>query len=394
MPIDQRVAAITAVTLAQSIGAWGMFVYTAGASAIAADLNIPAAYIGYQIGIAYFAATLCTLFSGSLTRRMGYVLSLAVAMALIALGAVVTTFWQLAGMFAGSIIMGLGFGLIPASASQILISVTEKNKRAFIFSIKQSGIPIGGMLSALTTPYFAEQLGWRAAGYAVSISCLLIFLFLFVNRHRWNIEDRNTAPTSFNPFLPLIAIHRSRRLMMLIYMAVFYVGIQIVWLTFMSPFFVEDLQFSLAEAGYFLAIVQVTGIVGRILWGWLSDRLQDNFSAMLMLGWIMVICCAAPYFLNTDTSILVLTLLCFFIGFSAVSWNGVFHAALIEIADPGETVQVIAGMAFYIYVAMFTWPALYALLIEWSGNYTISMTTLVLFSFAGIYCAWQSKVLR
>ncbi len=391
---NQRVAVITAATLAQAVGAWGMFVYTAGATAIAADLEVSATYIGYQIGIAYFAATLCTLYSSSITRRIGCIQSLAAAMALVSIGASATTVWQLFGMFLGSVIMGIGFGLIPASASQVLISVTDKTNRALIFSIKQSGIPIGGLLAALTTPYFTEAWDWRGAGFAVSLSCLAIFLLLFLNRRRWIIEDTSKGPTSLNPFLPLFALHRSRRLNVLILMAVCYVGIQIVWLAFMSPFYVEELKISLVEAGFFLAIVQVTGIFGRIFWGWVSDRMQDNFTPMLMLGWLMMICCASAYFLGGDTPFVLFTLLSFAIGFSAVSWNGVFHAALIEVSDPGETVSVIAGMAFYVYIAMFVWPALFALLIEWSGSYVMPITSLVLFSMGGIYFARQAKVRR
>ena len=136
-----------------------MFVYTAGATAIARDLSVSATYIGYQISIAYFAATLCTLFSGGITRRLGAVSCLAVAMACVAMGAMITTLLQLTGMFIGSIIMGIGFGLIPASASQVLIAVSEEKNRALIFSIKQSGIPVGGMMSALTTPLFIEVSG-------------------------------------------------------------------------------------------------------------------------------------------------------------------------------------------------------------------------------------------
>ncbi|MDA0241523.1 MAG: MFS transporter [Proteobacteria bacterium] len=392
--IDSRFTAILAATLAQSLGAWGMFVYTAGASAIATDLGISATYIGYQIGLAYFAATLCTLISGSITRRKGAVQVLALAMALLAVGASVTTLWQLVGMFIGSVIMGIGFGLIPASTSQLLIAVTEENKRALIFSIKQAGIPIGGVMSALTTPYFAEVWGWRAAGYAVSLSCLGIFLFLILNRQRWVVEEHTNAPISLNPLLPLLAVRSTRRLRALVNMSLFYVGIQIVWMTFLSPFFVEDLKLSLVEAGYFLAIAQFTGIAGRIFWGWLSDRLQDNFTAMVLLGWVMTACCGAAYFLSADTSFVLLALLCFLIGFSAISWNGVFHAALIEVSPPGETVQVVAGMAFYVYIAMFVWPSLFALLIEWSGSYSIPIASLVLVTLAGVNFAWQAKTRR
>ena len=383
--------AVAAATLAQAVGAWGMFVYTAGATAIAGDLTVSATYIGYQISVAYFAATLCTLFSGGLTRRLGAVSCLAVAMAFVSVGAVVTTFWQLVGMFAGSIIMGIGFGLIPASASQVLIAVSEKKNRALIFSIKQSGIPVGGMMSALTTPLFIEWWDWRAAGYAVCLSSFLIFVFLFVNRRRWIIEDRDRDPIPLNPLLPILAVRGSRSLVLLAYMAACYVGVQIIWLTFLSPFFVEDLDISLLEAGYLLAVIQVTGIFGRIAWGWLSDRSQDNFTVMIILGWVMALCCGSAYFLSGNTPFSVMALLCFFIGFSAVSWNGVFHAALIEVSTPGETVQAIAGMAFYVYIAMFVWPAFFAFLIEKSGSYVFPLLSLILSALAGVYFSWLAK---
>ena len=82
---------------------------------------------------------------------------------------------------------------------------------------------------------------------------------------------------------------------------------------------------------------------------------------------------------------------CFLIGFSAVSWNGVFHAALIEVSPSGETVQAIAGMAFYVYIAMFVWPALFAFLIEKSGSYVFPLLCLILFALAGVYFSWLAK---
>ena len=386
--------AIAAATLAQAVGAWGMFVYTAGATVIADDLAVSATYIGYQIGIAYFAATICTLFSGGLTRSLGPMWCLAVAMSFVAVGSLVTTAWQLVGMFAGSITMGIGFGLIPASASQVLITVSERRNRALIFSIKQSGIPVGGMMSALTTPLFIELLDWRAAGYAVCLASFFIALILFIYGRRWINEDRGREWATLNPLLPILAVRGSRSLVMLMYMSAFYVAVQIVWLTFLSPFFVEDLNISLLEAGYLLAVIQVTGIFGRITWGWLSDRLQDHFTVMILLGWVMAICCGVAYFLSGNTPFSLLALLCFLIGFSAVSWNGVCHAAVVEVAPKGETVQAIAGMAFYVYIAMFVWPALFAFLIERSGSYVFPLTALILFALAGVYFSYLAKLRR
>ena len=368
-----------------------MFVYTAGATAIAGDLQVSPTYIGYQIGIAYFAATLCTLFSSSITRRVGAVSALAIAMACLAAGAAVSTFWKLTGMVTGSVIMGLGFGLIPAAASQVLIAVSGKTNRALIFSIKQSGIPVGGMLAALTTPFLTEVWGWRAAGYSVCIASLILFILLFVNRRRWVNVNVTSQSVPLNPLLPLMAVRGSKSLVLLIYMALCYVGVQIVLLTFLSPYFVQDIEISLLEAGYLLAVIQVTGIFGRIVWGWLSDHLQDNFTSMVILGVVMTICCVSIDVISVNLPSAFLILLCVFIGLSAVSWNGVFHAALIEVSPPNDSVQVIAGMAFYVYVAMFVWPPLFAFLIAESGSYTGPFILLALLSLAGVYFGMQAR---
>ena len=379
------------VTVAQAVGAWGMFVYTSGATVVARDLGVPTAYIGYQVGTAYFFAMLCSLFSSTTTRQIGYVQSLALSMFAIAAGAYLTTIWYLTGMAAGSILMGLGFGLIPAASTRLLMSVTTENRRAFIFSIKQSGIPFGGLLAAVITPLVTEQIGWRWAGYVIVVMGLLLSIILILHNERWNIVERETRPISYNPLNPIRVIFRSRALSLLIYMSICYISIQIIWWTYLSPFLVEDLNFGLVEAGTFLAVIQITGIFGRPFWGWLADVLQDNLTAMAILGLIMSVCCMVTPFLTPDTPKILLYVLSILIGISAVSWNGVFHAALLQAAPKGDTIQVIAGMAFFVYVAMFAWPVGFAIAIQITGNYPMTIAIFSIVGLVGTYCAWKVK---
>jgi predicted MFS family arabinose efflux permease len=368
-----------------------MFVYTSGATAVAGDLGVPTAYIGYQVGLAYFSATICSLFSGAITRQIGYVQSLALSTFTVAAGAYLTTIWSLAGMAVGSVLMGLGFGLIPAATARLLMSVTTENRRAFIFSIKQSGIPIGGLLAAVTTPTITEQIGWRWAGYIIVVLGLLLTVILIFHQKRWIIEERETRLLSYNPLNPILVIVRNRDLRLLIYMAICYISIQNFWWTYLSPFFVEDLKFGLVEAGIFLAVVQIAGIVGRPFWGWLADVLQDNLTAMAILGVIMTVCCIVAPLLTPETPKALLYLLSMLIGISATSWNGVFHAALLQAAPKGDAILAIAGMAFFVYVAMFAWPIGFAIAIQISGNYPMTIAMFSITGLIGTICAYNLK---
>lgn len=368
-----------------------MFVYTSAATVVAGDLSVPTAYIGYQVGLAYFSATICSLFSSTTTRQIGYVQSLALSMLTIATGAYLTTIFSLTGMAIGSGLMGLGFGLIPAASTRLLMSVTKENRRAFIFSIKQSGIPLGGLVAAMTTPVITEYVGWRWAGYVIVALGLLLAFILYAHKDRWIIDELETQPVSYNPLNPIRKIFQSRALSLLISMAICYISIQVIWWTYLSPFFVEHLKFGLVEAGTFLAVIQITGIFGRTFWGWLADKLQDNLTAMVILGLIMSLSCLVVPFLTPDTPKVMLYGLSIMIGISAVSWNGVFHAALLQATPKSDAIQVIAGMAFFVYVAMFAWPAGFAFVIQFTENYPMTIAIFSVVGLIGTLCGYLVK---
>ena len=55
----------------------------------------------------------------------------------------------------GALIIGLGYGPITPASSAILNEVTPNRIRALIFfSIKQSGVPIGGAIAGILVPSF------------------------------------------------------------------------------------------------------------------------------------------------------------------------------------------------------------------------------------------------
>ena len=63
----------------------------------------------------------------------------------------------------GSLVIGIGFGLLAPSASALLIRFAPPARRNVLFSIHQTSIPLGGMVAALGAPVVAINFGWRFA---------------------------------------------------------------------------------------------------------------------------------------------------------------------------------------------------------------------------------------
>ena len=66
-------------------------------------------------------------------------------------------------MFGSALALGLGYGLLTPSASHLLARFAPAERRNLIFSLKQTGVPFGGIGAALITPAIAVTFGWRWA---------------------------------------------------------------------------------------------------------------------------------------------------------------------------------------------------------------------------------------
>ena len=67
--------------------------------------------------------------------------------------------------------LGLGLGPATPASSHILARHTPNHLSSLVFSIKQTGVPIGGILAGALVPLFVVELGWRGAALAVAAMC-------------------------------------------------------------------------------------------------------------------------------------------------------------------------------------------------------------------------------
>jgi MFS family permease len=103
----------------------------------------------------------------------------------------------------GPIIMGLGYGPSPPAGNRILAETAPARHRSLIFSIKQSGAPLGGALTGLILAPAAAAWGLPAALMIAIAAGVGAAAIVTPTARRLNFErepDRPIGPAAlFNP---------------------------------------------------------------------------------------------------------------------------------------------------------------------------------------------------
>src|SRR5690606_23034631 len=71
-------------------------------------------------------------------------------------------------------LMGLSGGVTTPAGSEVLQRYSPPEKRNLIFSIKQAGVPLGGVMAGLAIPAVVALAGWRSALFACAGLVLLV----------------------------------------------------------------------------------------------------------------------------------------------------------------------------------------------------------------------------
>ena len=104
-------------------------------------------------------------------------------------------------MITGSILIGLGYGLTNPPSAVLLARATSIYNRGLIFSLKQSGVPLGGVIAAVSTPLLTESFHWRIAAYAVGIVCFITLIIIRTLGKQWGKKGQFKPSENFQEFV-------------------------------------------------------------------------------------------------------------------------------------------------------------------------------------------------
>lgn len=384
---------IGATLVAQTIVSMASLTLPVLAPALAEVLEVDASTIGYQVSIVYAGAMASAAVGGGVVARLGACRTTQVALALVGAAMLLATAPYLAALVAASVLLGFGYGASNPAGAHLLTRFTPASSRNLIFSLKQTGVPLGGMAAALVAPPVAHAFGWRAALAVVFVLAIAMLALLQPVRARWD-DDRRAPARADRVYRPsgrgpgvlggIALVWRRRDLRYLSLMALCFAGVQLCLMTFAVTFLVKEAHYTLVEAGVLLSGVQFAGAAGRIGWGWIADRLRASRTTLLVLGALMLLATLATTQIDEQWSFLATAVVFIAMGATAIGWNGVFLAEVARLAPAGEASTATGGALFFTFGGVLIGPSLFAAVYSQWQTYAGTFAVAAALAVAGI----------
>ena len=382
-PRPTVVTVLTATTAALASVAMSSGIFAVIAPSLARDLGVPTWLVGYQVSITYGTAMLTTLLLSGLIARHGACRMTQIGLAVCIAAMLLTMTSSLTVIVIASILVGAGTSVMNPAAAHLLYRYSPPHHRNLIFSIKQTGVPLGWLVIALTAPGITLAFGWRWALALIVVIMLATLLALQPLRAQWD-GDRNPAIARTLSFTGLLVVWRLPPLRWLSFASFCYTFVQLCLGTFLVTMMVEEADYTLVAAGLLLSLTQVSGIAGRITWGWLTDRTGDGFGMLLALNLVMIACCVLSALISPQWPAFALAVLFIAFGATAVGWNGIYLAEVARNSPQGMVGVVTAGASVWNYAGILVGPAAFATFYRLTGSYTVTFGWLTVIAALGL----------
>ena len=373
---------LSAMMLVQTMTAMAVVTVPVLAPEIAASLAIDAAAVGFYQSTAFVGAAFLTLMSGSLVLRHGGVRVNQTSVVLSAAGVGLAIAGSVPLVALGAVLAGMGYGLATPGASHVLARVTPPARRGLVFSIKQSAVPLGGLVAGVLFPPVAERFGWV---WAIALACAMVAsAALIIQPLRERLDDDRNPRHRVRidaPGQSIRIIFATPRLRPIALVAFSFGAMQLCLFAFYVTYLVERVELDLVTAGALFAVMQGAGFVARIGWGWVSDRWISARPLLAVLGAGTVASTVAATGFSDAWPLAGLAVASAALGLTAVGWNGVYLAEVSRAVPMDKVGLATGGVLMFTFVGVVLGPSTFGAIVAMTGSYTaafIAMDVLVL----------------
>ena len=369
-----------AVTLTiQAMVSMALLALPVMAPVVARALSVSTAYTGLYVAVVYAGAMAASLAAGAAVARFGAIRVSQAGLLLCAAGLGLCAVPSVPAIALGALLIGLGYGPITPASSHLLALTTPADRLSLVFSVKQTGVPLGGVLAGAGVPGLLLLVDWQGALLVASAANVLCALAAQPLRRKLDADRNPNASLALggmaNP-VKLVLSHPT--LTMLASCSFVFSCAQLSLTTFLVVYLHETLAYSLVAAGLALSLSQFGGVAGRIVWGWVADRWLGARRMLALLAAVMALSAVATALLQPNMlAILVLSALVVF-GMSAVGWNGVYLAEVARQAPPGMASIATGGTLAFTFFGVVLGPPVFGAISGFFGSYRAGYAALAI----------------
>jgi MFS family permease len=371
-----------------------LLVLPAIAPEVAREYAIDASLIGYFIALVCVGQLVTLTLFSNVTRRFGACRINQVGHSCVAAAMLLMMIPAPVFLGVAALMVGFGYGLIGPSFSHLLMRFSPPERRNLIFSLQQTGVPIGGMAAALIAPAVALTCGWR---WSFALSAMLVLYGVALmqrGRKRWD-DDRDAAMRIVSA-QPLANIKLVWRIVPLRRVAL--AGGAFCWAQFCVGAYtvvvcVQVFGMSLLTAGAMLTVVQIASALGRVLLGWLCDALGNTARVLTFNAVLMLVTCIVSYWIAPGWPLWAIYLLFALHGFTTGAWAGAVlaEAGRLASASGSSTSLALSGMFVYLNTGKMIGPIVFANIYWFTQSYAWAFTSLALPAVIALLCLSGNK---
>jgi len=369
------------LTVAYGMGAFGMLGVSPLAPSLVEGFQLSRFDVAFIVPSVYLGGLLFSLPAGHLADRWGVRPTFLGGVTLGALGLALACaaprFW----MFLGCLFLaGVGWSVVNPVLGKAIVDLFPVRERGIAMGIKQMGLTVGGVISALTLPLIASALGWRIAVATCAVMmgapALASWPFLAPRAGTRRTKADGTIADHWwwlkRP--PLLVLFGAGLILGMVQSAV---------LAYLPLYGVQVLGLTAVAAGALVAAAQAGGAAARLGLGAASDRwLGGRRPPWLVVSSLIGASVFVVYAVAPTPRATAAALLAFAAGIGAHGWVGIYFVASAEAGGARQS-GLLSGVSFAaIVVGLLLGAPLFGSVLEASDSYGAAWGT-----FAGLCVA-------
>ena len=332
------------------------------------DLSLSFAQFGFLVTAYSIGQITGSLPAGHLADRIGVGWSLVVAHAFLVCGAILLT--QTTGLwlaFAAMVTTGWGYSLINPSTAKGVFESFPPARRATAMGIKQTGVPLGGVIAALLGA-FATAGAWHwitvaVAGITVAGAALCLLI----------VEKPRPRPktVSSSRFGTLGEVVKDLNFGRFVLSNTMYSIGQQNFFAYLTLFIREAAQASQEFAGLCYGAAQTASVLGRLGWGTLSDFLFKGRRKGLTvaIGMASVILLTAMALIDPRAGAAVAIALSLLLGVTVASYAPLMQTMAVECVETRLVGSATGYNLVGTYVGSIGGPPLFGWIVDITGQF-------------------------
>ncbi|MFD6441802.1 MFS transporter [Peribacillus sp. NPDC060186] len=291
------------------------------------------------------------------------------------------------------LLVGIWYGSAQTGGSTAIVKWFPNKHRGLALGIRQTGIPIGGALASVILSYTYNHFNLSATHVVQGVVAIiggLLFLLSYSEPER----SRATESTSVSFKEKMNAIKNNKELYPMYIVGVVMMSLQMIIIAHFMSYLHQEGSYTLTEAGKYLSLVLIGGMIGRVVIAWMSDQFFEyNRERLLLIVMVVTVIFTVmlPLIIQIENKKFMLPF-CFLLGFVAIGWYSIFITCVTEQSDlryVGLTVSSALTLnQLFIVIA----PTLFGLIVNILDSYQLALYIVGIVVALGAINLYRAKI--